>query len=246
MEMQQIEMAESGSDRRSALPAVAVPGPWDIDPLGADSVGDEVVVTTCRRLLRLSIAATDVGGSFVRRGIEHDPAAWMVTPRTLFDGRFPIDACQDLEGFKRNAILHGLALGIDSEPSRIDELLSDDDGEAEGVDDGYERNVIRFPVGRHRGLITCWVDVEEDGTRLLGFCALVTDDPAVMARRVIDRFGTGAAATADYRMGFDPTTALATTMLSTRMIDALRLAAVDPGSLSVHDLDIVVEHRFDA
>lgn len=249
MGTQQIDRAEyqpaTWTDRRETIAAPSAR--WDIDPLEADAADDEVVVTTRRRLLRLAIAATDVGGRFAMDGMERDAAAWMLAPRTLFDDRSPIDACQELDGFNRNVVLHGLGLGMDADPSYIDDLLSDDAVvDIDDLDDLRTDVVVPFPAPRHPKLLTCWVDVERDGGRLFAFYALVTDRPQDLVERVVGRFGTSAATSADYGVGFDRTTALATAMISPAMADMLLLVAEDPSSSLAAGLDVVVEQRFAA
>ncbi len=111
-------------------------GEWDVDPMMQDASTDEVVMTTRRRLLRLSILATEVGARFASEGISHDPAAWMLTPRSAFDGSRPIDACQDLRSFERAILLHGLGLGLDADPGVLDALLLEDDEDEPVTDVG--------------------------------------------------------------------------------------------------------------
>ncbi|KQO58619.1 hypothetical protein [Sphingomonas sp. Leaf257] len=247
MVMQQIDLV--GSKTATTKPwhdVIKAPlSRWDIDPLEADAADDEVVVTTCRRLLRLSIAATEVGARFALDGMEHDPAAWMMTPRTVFDDRCPIDACQDLDAFNRNVVLHGLGLGLDADPSYVDDLLSDDDT-GDINDPRMDDVVIPFPSSRKFKLLTCWVDAQVGDRRLLAFCALVTDREDDLVERVADRFGTSAATTANYQVGFDQTTALATAMISPAMADMLLLVAQDPSSSLAAGLDVCLEQRFAA
>ena len=247
MEMQQIDAVESPTAALATFSDAmgSAPEGWNLDPLEADSPTDQLVVTTRRRLLRLSIAATDVGVRFAREGIEHDPAAWMLAPRAVFDDRTPIEACQELRGFNRNVLLHGLGLGLDADPCGLDDLLSDeavdDDAVAATGDD-----VIPFPMSLDPQLLTCWVDADRDGSRVFGFCALVTRRPAELVERVVGRFGADAAATASYHVGFDQTTALATAMISPALADTLLLVAEHPGSPLGDGLDVVVEQRFHA
>lgn len=250
MEMQQID--RFGYETVTTTPRHEVTATrssrWDIDPLEPDAADDEVVVTTCRRLLRLSIAATEVGARFALDGMTHDPAAWMMTPRTVFDDRCPIDACQDLNAFNRNVVLHGLGLGIDAEPAYVDDLLADDG--AIDIDDAEERRmddvVVPFPSPRNPKLLTCWVDAQQDGGRLFAFYALVTDREEDLVERVVGRFGTRTAMAASYHAGFDQTTALATAMISPAMADMLLLVAEDPSSPLATGLDVVLEQRFSA
>ena len=239
----------SKTSRASEGVAFAEPAPsprWSHDPLEPDAVGDEPVLTTTRRMLRLAIAAADVGVRFARDGLDQDPAAWMVARRDLFDGRTAMDACQELTGFNRSIVLHGLGLGLDAAADAIDDLLADDDA-VPAVDDddvpaGSEGDAEpRLPRPR---LLTCWVDRDEDATRLFAFCAVVTDRPRDLVERVIGRYGAQAAAQGRYAVGFDHSTPLATAMISDAMADTLALAASDPESPLAQGLDVVVEQRF--
>lgn len=244
MGMQQSDGVEAPAPV-SYIPPRAMAHPafrWDIDPLEADAPSDQVVVTTRRRLLRLSIAATDVGARFASEGMDGDPAAWMIAPRTLFDDLMPIEACQELAGFNRNALLHGLGLGLDADPSEIDELLSD--GAPIDIDevDAGER-IVPLAMSRTPRLFTCWVEADGGGTGVIGFCALVTDRPADLVERVVDRFGGEAATFATYHVGFDQAMASASAMISPAMTHTLLLAAADPTSAPGSGLDIVVERR---
>lgn len=221
---------------------------WDCDPLESDAAGDELVVTTTRRLLRLSIAATDVGARFTREGLRHDPAAWMIAPRMLFGGRAAIDACQELEHFHRAIVMHGVGMGVDARPEDVDALLVDrgrDD--AAGVTDVPERGHdagargVRSP---RCNLFTAWVDFDRPDGRLFAFCAVVTDRAADLVDRVVGRYGADAAAQARYATGFNHSEPLATAMVSDAMADTLALAAADPDSPLARGLDVVVEQRF--
>lgn len=83
------------------------------DPLVDDRDDDPSVATTERRLIRLTLAACDLGARFARGNIDLDPGTWMLTARDLFDGKRGIDACQDLEPFMRCIIANGLNLSLD-------------------------------------------------------------------------------------------------------------------------------------
>lgn len=250
MQMQQIE--RGGYETVTTMPQqnliLASSKRWDLDPLEADAADDEVVITTCRRLLRLSIAATEVGARFALDGMEHDPAAWMLAPRAIFNDRSPIDACQELDCFNRNVVLHGLGLGLDADPAYVDDLLSDDAAIdiADAEDRRMDHVVVPFPSPRKPELLTCWVDAQQDGGRLFAFCALVTDREEDLVERVVGRFGTRAAMAASYHAGFDQTTSMATAMISPAMADMLLLVAQDPSSSLATGLDVVVEQRFAA
>lgn len=236
---------------------------WDCDPLDPDASDDVAVATTSRRLIRVAIAAADAGARFAREGREQDPAAWMLTPRDLFDGLPPIDACQELRHFARSVVLHAVGLDLDADPDVVDALLLDEDdenghadvaGAIDAVDGGSaatgafgerltDPDAATMPLARPE-LLTCWVDFMAGGSRVFAFCAIVTDRPADLVERIVGRFGIAAASTATFAQGFDRTAALATAMISDAMADTLELAEADPASPLAAGLDVVVEQRF--
>lgn len=97
------------------------------DPMAHDQKDDQVVVTTRRGLSRIAFVAAETASRFEREGIAHDPVAWMMTPRKIFEGLAAIDACLNRHAFIRAAILHGLSWGLDASPEEIDPLIDDDD-----------------------------------------------------------------------------------------------------------------------
>lgn len=240
-------------------PVVSLAGRWDHDPLDPDAAEDETVTTSPRRLLRLVIAAAETGARFAREGIDQDPAAWMLTPRAVFDGVAPIEACQDLRNFNRSIVFHAISTGLDADPRAIDALLDEDDEDAVHGDfdgfDGFETaDADTPPVASEPEeagdlilpeplLLTCWLDVCQNHQRLFAFCALVTDRPADLIDRVIRRYGRDAAH-AEFAVGYDHTAPLATAMISEAMAETLALATADPQSVLAAGLDVVVEQRF--
>ncbi len=110
------------------------------DPLDEDLAEDECIVLTHRRLVRLALVACETGARFERDGVRHDPMAWMLAPRRLFDGRTAIEACLQLDGCNRAIVLHGLALGLDADADEIDDLLADEprdiDADVDGLSTG--------------------------------------------------------------------------------------------------------------
>jgi len=233
---------------------------WNCDPLDPDAIDDVAVTTTSRRLVRLAIAAADAGARFAREGLDEDPAAWMLTPRVLFDGLPPIDACQQLGHFTRSVVLHSLGLGLDADPRAIDALLDEEDDGAdedrvhdvaghEGdpmrvVDEGLVDSAPWSSRLPRPELLTCWVDCMDGGSRVFAFCAIVTDRPADLIERIVGRCGASAASKATVAHGFDRTAAMATAMISDAMADTLELAAADPASPLAAGLDVVVEQPF--
>ncbi len=234
---------------------------WDCDPLDPDVFSDTPVTTSPRRMMRLAIAAADVAGRFAREGLEVDPVAWMLSPRAVFEGLNAMDACQDLKHFKRSIVLHALGLGLDADPDAIDELLDDDGGDEheDGIedDDADDLDVGYVNLGVETAesdgatdvrlarplLLTCWLNVVRNGERLFAFCAIVTDRPGDLVERLIGRYGRDAEH-AEFAVGYDQTSPLATAMISDAVADTLALAAADPDSPLAAGLDVVIEQRF--
>jgi len=223
-----------------------------LDPLDEDAASDVVIETTDRSLVRLAIAASDAGARFEREGLEFDPAAWLLAPRTLFDGRAAIEACMGREGFRRNLLIHGLHLGLDADPLALDALLDDDEPETEmadvrdGESEADREREVRLPSEPDPQLRTCWLDLERDGIRSFTFWALVSDHPEDIVERVVGRFGREAAGSASFRVGFDHSTPLGVAMISDALADTLALAACDPRSPLAEGLDMIIEQRFAA
>ncbi|UYY76855.1 hypothetical protein [Sphingomonas sp. R1] len=99
------------------------------DPLGLDDRNDPPILVTRRRLIRLAIVAAETGARFQREGLEHDPVAWLLAPLALFDGADAINASLELAGCKRAILLHGLGIGLDADPSLLDDLLEQESEE---------------------------------------------------------------------------------------------------------------------
>jgi hypothetical protein len=126
---------------------------WEIeDPVCRDLDSDRKVVTTRRAICRVAFVAAETASRFEREGIDYDPMAWMMAPRSLFDGSAPLDACLDRQSFLRAAILHGLSLGLDALPSDIDPLIDDDDDDIGDFDmDPIEEAFAQSALQSHRG-----------------------------------------------------------------------------------------------
>lgn len=105
---------------------------WMLDPLREDAGRPERTYRDVE-VLRVVLAAIETGARFQREGIDLDPLAWMVTPRRMFHGRPPIEACIDAEACSRAVLVHGLGLGLDPDADAIDLLMLDDDLENLGA-----------------------------------------------------------------------------------------------------------------
>ena len=101
---------------------------WEMpDPLDPDAPADRPLIVTRRRLIRLALVAAETGARFQRDGLDHDPVAWMLTPREMFEGHDAIEGALSLNGCLRAILLHGLSMGLDADPAAIDELVSGDE-----------------------------------------------------------------------------------------------------------------------
>jgi hypothetical protein len=157
--------------------------------LEADDRADRPVLTTERRLRRLAIVAADTGARFARERIGHDPVAWLLAPRALFDGRSALDACQSRSCFLRAVLLHGLSLGLDADPDEIDAIK-------DGREDGQARSTPPVGEGTGRPSAPRFFVCSVDGLDSLGGGAVVwlmpTEDEAAARRRLRERYGSAA------------------------------------------------------
>jgi hypothetical protein len=222
-----------------------------VDPLNIDRECDPPVLTTERRLRRLTLVAADAGARFAREGISHDPMAWMLAPRMLFGGARPMDACQERKGFLQATLLHRLSLGLDAHPDLL-ELLLEDDGAEVGLGDGSSSvpvHAIRSSVERPERPLTffsCTLEGahERDGSRLQAYCGLFAESEKLARERLRIRWGVELAMGAVVTEGLDVEAPLAVTLLSQpvrRMLERTR----DSGAGNADPaFEFVVEQRF--
>ncbi|MBH1945392.1 hypothetical protein I5L01_14280 [Erythrobacter sp. YJ-T3-07] len=99
------------------------PEDWALDPLEDESGG----MLAIRRvaLVRIACVAAETGARMQRDGLAEDPVDWMVSPLELFEGRPPIEACMERSACSKAILLHGLGLGLDADPTVINQLLFD-------------------------------------------------------------------------------------------------------------------------
>lgn len=218
------------------------------DPLVADHPDDPVVPTTGRRLQRLAIVAADVGARFAREAIPHDPVAWLLAPRDLFDGACAIDACQDRDAFVRATLLHGLSLGLDADGAELDALLAADEDGDEGIAAEEAQSYAPAPPPGSARLFTCTVEgrVGSGGRSVQAFCATVAADEESFRRRLCVRYGQALGEAALVKEGFDPEGVIARTLLSDAVRRMLLAVARDPDDDLAVGLDLQVEQRFAA
>ena len=114
-------MRDQISSFDNRLPAQAHREP--ANPLAPDSSTDVALRITDRQLVRLLLVATETSSRFQREGVGHDALAWMYSPRRLFEGRSAIEAAIHCLPCRRAILLHGLSLGLDADPVRVDRLI---------------------------------------------------------------------------------------------------------------------------
>ena len=94
---------------------------WALDPLEDDSGGMMAVRRVA--LVRIACVAAETGARMQRDGLAEDPVDWMVTPLELFGGLPPIEACMEKDACSKAILLHGLGLGLETDPDAMDQLL---------------------------------------------------------------------------------------------------------------------------
>lgn len=220
------------------------------DPLDPDEVGDPWIVTSRRRLTRLALVASEAGARFQREAGDvstHDPMAWMLSPRELFGDVPALEACLERDHCLRAVLLHGLGLGLDAPPGKIDALIADSDADDEPRDrgSGDERDA-RFegpPGSRRVRLYSATIVIARGGELLHAFHASFAPSSAVIRERIRARLGSAAAAQATIRVGFDPNCPTTLGMIPPQILDTLDLARRRDRPANLTGLDITVEER---
>ena len=252
-------MQTNAISRATVTMSKPTPTPFLIDPLDFDDADDEVVVTTRRGLIRLALVAADTASRFEREAIGHDPVAWMIAPRALFDGRSAIDACLARDECLRAVLLHGLSIGLDADPMTLDALMADDD--ADDADDatpfgdtdaaydggGNDRDDVDRrgrPGGERPRLWTSFLVDQGAGGMIQAFDAIVAADRAEAETRLRARHGPAIAEAIEISEGFDPNTPMAEALVSPAVADMLAQVAADPGSPLARGLSVCIEQRF--
>lgn len=215
------------------------------DPLDEDAADDTAVATTRRGLCRLALTAAETGARFEREGIEHDPGAWLLAPRMLFNGHAAIDACLSRENYVRATVLHGLSLGLDADPRDIDDLVGDDEDSAVINDDDFWAESVE-PDGStfsNLSLFTATLVVQDGSCTLNVVAASLALDAGQFIGRFAARMGSELAQQATIREGVDTEDPLFAALLSQPMTDMLCRLSIAPGWTSGAGLDLHVEQR---
>lgn len=214
------------------------------DPLDEDVESDATYLVSERSLVRLALVASEVGARFQRDGVKHDPMAWMLAPRRMFDGRPAITACLDLEDCTRAILLHGLSLGLDAAPEDLDALAADDVSDDDVVvpwavsDEGADLS--------HRQLYTAtYVERTNSGTKH-GFSAVMAQSEHAASRQLAARMAFDDVHSLNLIEGFDAALPLVNALVSPRMAQMLEQIASDPGSPLADGLEVIIEQRLAA
>lgn len=199
-------------------------GVYDIeDPLGMDEAGDLVVTTTRRAISRIAFVAAETASRFERESIEHDPMAWLFAPRRLFDGQAAIDACLERTDFQRAILLHGLSIGLDTDPKEIDHLLDDEDEDELEEMWSFDRSpaIAKHTMGADARLYSATIDHQLAGTIQHGFHASMASSMDEFRLRVGNIFGTSMMNHAVIREGVNPKVPMVEGLVAPEVLETL-------------------------
>jgi len=237
--------------------------PWQSsyeDPADPDLPTDVPVVTTRRGLCRMAMVAADTATRFQRDGVDVDPVAWMLSPRKLFGGATALEACLGQNHFMRASLLHGLAIGLDAEPSEIDALAGD------GFDDGDGRDIYDLDDGGEDGaegyafddleiaalgpddirLYTATIAFKGGGVIFHAFHASLARTAREVGERLRRRYGEEVGGRATIVSGFRTGGGFVGALVSPALAEMLRDVAANPSSPIAAGLDLNLEQCFDA
>lgn len=227
------------------------------DPLDADDVTDEVIVTTRRAIGRVALVASETAGRFQREAIEHDPMSWMFAPRRVFDGAAAIDACLDRDACMRGILIHGLGLGLDVERSAVDALLAEEgDGEFDehefgclhGDGAGRSGRADRGRSGRvtRLRLYTATIVETRDNVMTQAFHASVARDIYEVRARLVGRYGPDLGAAADIRLGVHIASPLVVAMVPAAVIELIRQMHRDSSAEAARKFAVDIQQAIQA
>ena len=239
------------------------------DPFSRAERGEDAMAVRQAELVRLAIVAAGVGARFERERIPHDPVAWLLAPREMFDGESALTACLGETAFERALVLHadGAGLGLDADPRFLDQLLADEtDGHAAEVDADEEmvagggprhdppfpqkssearawrrRAAHRPPVGDR--LFSTGFTQYASGGRVQVFVAAVVDSERTFRNRLFERYGAIAALGAKVREGFDLYDTISARLISDHVAHHLSVLAVEPGAPTAEGFAVIMEQR---
>lgn len=215
-----------------------------IDPFAPDSPADQMVVTTERRLLRLSILAAEAALRMKRDGSRSGVESWLLEPLTLFENRRALDAGQELIPFMRGVLFNGLTIGSDIDPEVMDELIGEH-GFADEEEPRAETPTYHEVGTRGARLFTCYIDGPSgtSGRRVRAIWALISSTEANVRKRLALRFGEAVANEAEVVQGFEPCHPALETMLSDELVELLTHAMLDPERAAASEFEFYTDLR---
>jgi len=192
---------------------------------------------------RLAQVAAAVGARFVQERIAGSAMDWLRSPKKMFGGRIPIEACQEREGFLRAMLLHKFGLGGDVEPGLIDSLPRDD---CCPIGEWRRDRVLDEDMADEGGpaLFTYSIVTESEAAQVQIFGAMTARTSVEVRNRLRERFGPRFGDEGVVRLGFDWSEPLACALVSDAMGDLLLLVEEAPNSTLAQGLDFQVEQRF--
>lgn len=230
-------------EERPAAVVAAEAMPECLDPLAVDRGDDRIVVTTERAISRVALVAAETGARFQRDAVPHDAMAWMLSPRRVFDGLRPIDACLQRRDCVRGILVHGLGLGLDVDRSAVDAVMADDGEDDEDLgdegihghgstdaDDRLRRSRVARPP-KLRLFTATIADVRED-VMIQAFHASVARNAHEVRARLIGRYGTDLAAIADIRAGLTQAAPIVMALVPVAVVELIRNMERDAGAPS--------------
>jgi hypothetical protein len=195
-----------------------------------------------RRIAHLS---AETGARFVRERICSDPVEWLLTPKRLFDGQSPVDACRTHCGFAAGMVLHEYSLGLDCAPASVAGLprISEPPYDmVSGPPGGGGTGSVRSDDSVALYTFVISADLQPGHVQIYG--AMVAHSAAEVRRRLRLRCGLVLEAEAIVRKGFDWSEPMACAMVSEAMANVLAIASAEPTSSIAVGLDFQVEQRF--
>lgn len=198
------------------------------------------------QLKRIAQVAVATGARFVRERVEESAMDWMLTPKQMFNGRTPIDACREPEAFRRAMLLHEFCLGMDAQPLLFDELPRSSLFPVDAVwpKQGHSQGVANSPDQCRTELFTYVIVADAGDGQVQIFGAMMARSPGEVRKRLRARFGTRLEDEGVVRSGFDWSEPLACALVSDAVGELLLLAAQAPSSSLAQGLDFQVEQRF--
>jgi len=229
-----------------------------LDPLDRDVPTDRVVVTTERAICRVVLVAAETGARFQRDAVPYDAMAWMLSPRKVFDGMAPIEACLQRDACLRGVLVHGLSLGLDVDKPEIDALMTAED------DDGFDEAEFEYLYGppvsdtpgrlsRSRSgrtmrlrLYTATLADTRNNVMIQAFHASMARNVGEVRARLVGRFGQDLADVADIRPGIHRASPIVMALVPDAVIEVIRRMQRDHASPAARTFGVDIQQCIQA